>query len=247
MKRFASLFILLLFTPLTFTEPQVSVTINPSLAGHTRTHNLLSTNLPTWINRSHAADPGFIIRADQSWTTLVRFPGGSWSNSFQLDPWETLVSGIDNTTLSLMAVNKTGNPIDATISVNGNRIQSALLDYAGADSLSTTTIVYNGVSEPNVDFSNAPPLALQAPEGGLVNHTFPKYSVSMLQLSVEDTRGDMNGDKTIDLYDLMLVLKTLTDQSMNQITTDGDINDNNRIGLEEAIFLLREIGGTPAP
>lgn len=43
---------------------------------------LFGTNLPAWIGPDGLADPSFRERAVESGTTLIRLPGGSWSNAY---------------------------------------------------------------------------------------------------------------------------------------------------------------------
>lgn len=43
---------------------------------------LLGTNLPAWLGPERFGDPGFQAAVVESGTTLVRLPGGSWSNAY---------------------------------------------------------------------------------------------------------------------------------------------------------------------
>jgi len=43
---------------------------------------LLGVNLPTWVNRNEFRDPTFRARAAASGVTVLRMPGGSWSNEY---------------------------------------------------------------------------------------------------------------------------------------------------------------------
>jgi len=53
--------------------------------------------------------------------------------------------------------------------------------------------------------------------------------------------GDVNGDTTVDLTDAILSLKSITsDTTAFTITTDGDVNSDQKIGLEEAIKILQD-------
>jgi hypothetical protein len=45
-------------------------------------HRLLGTNVPAWIGPQRLADPDFIAETLGSGTTLIRMPGGSWSNAY---------------------------------------------------------------------------------------------------------------------------------------------------------------------
>ena len=51
-------------------------------AGISFDHRLLGTNLPAWLGPQRLGDPAFQSLALASGTTVVRMPGGSWSNSY---------------------------------------------------------------------------------------------------------------------------------------------------------------------
>lgn len=58
-------------------------------------------------------------------------------------------------------------------------------------------------------------------------------------------QGDLNGDGVVDLSDAILALKVLTNQSPsgilpNYATSQTDVNGDNKIGLEEVIYILRK-------
>lgn len=55
--------------------------------------------------------------------------------------------------------------------------------------------------------------------------------------------GDINGDKSIDIRDLILSLKCLTNVVDETITIDSDVNDDEKISMEEAIFILQYASG----
>ena len=43
---------------------------------------LLGANLPTWVNRNEFKDATFRARTAASGVTVLRMPGGSWSNEY---------------------------------------------------------------------------------------------------------------------------------------------------------------------
>jgi len=55
--------------------------------------------------------------------------------------------------------------------------------------------------------------------------------------------GDVEGDKTIDLADAILALQVLSgvDTSNQSITTDADIDGDDRIGLEEVSYIMQKV------
>jgi len=94
---------------------------------------------------------------------------------------------INATTMSLLAINKTGTAIPATVKIRGKNIQNAMLDQVTADMLSSLSVLYNNIATPYLDFSNAPSLQL-SPTGGNLNHSFPKYSITLLRLSTQTSQ-----------------------------------------------------------
>lgn len=46
------------------------------------TDSLLGTNLPAWLNSEHTENETFIERIKSAGTSLIRIPGGSWSNGY---------------------------------------------------------------------------------------------------------------------------------------------------------------------
>ncbi len=54
--------------------------------------------------------------------------------------------------------------------------------------------------------------------------------------------GDVNEDDLIDPKDLTQVLKILTVAEPGQpVTTDADVNQDHRLGIEEMFFILQKI------
>jgi hypothetical protein len=61
-------------------------------------------------------------------------------------------------------------------------------------------------------------------------------AISPCNQSVE--KGDINGDGTIDLSDLILALKAAAGISHRAVCVYGDVNGDGKIGLEEAVYIL---------
>ncbi|MCK5507800.1 MAG: hypothetical protein KAI50_04695 [Desulfobacterales bacterium] len=56
--------------------------------------------------------------------------------------------------------------------------------------------------------------------------------------------GDINGDKLVDIKDLILSLKCITNTNNSKIFIIGsDVNNDGKIGIEEAIYILQHISG----
>jgi alpha-L-arabinofuranosidase len=87
----------------------------------------------------------------------------------------------DDGTISLLAINKTGDPIDAHVRIAGAAgALTASADVFQADALSATDITLNGVANPANDLSDAPAKDLGAVEAGL-DHTFTPYSITLIR------------------------------------------------------------------
>ena len=52
-------------------------------------------------------------------------------------------------------------------------------------------------------------------------------------------RGDINGDGTIDLKDVIIGLQVLMNLSPSGVVKAGDVNGDGKIGLEEVVYCLR--------
>jgi hypothetical protein len=54
-----------------------------------------------------------------------------------------------------------------------------------------------------------------------------------------DRAGDMDRDKDVDLKDLIMVLKTVSGNSVSGVSADADVNNDQRIGIPDAIYILQ--------
>lgn len=61
-----------------------TITINVAGPTHPIDAGLLGTNVPAWLNTDGLANPTLIERTLAAGTTIIRMPGGSWSNTY---PW----------------------------------------------------------------------------------------------------------------------------------------------------------------
>ena len=60
----------------------------------------------------------------------------------------------------------------------------------------------------------------------------------------EVNQGDLNGDGTIDLTDLMMALPVLAGISpSSKIYKEAAVKPNSQIGLEEAVYVLQKVSG----
>lgn len=90
---------------------------------------------------------------------------------------------VNASTVSLMAINKTGAAITASISVSGSVISGGLMDTAQASALSDQTAIFNGQSNPADDLSNAPAQTLSA-SGASAQLVLPPNSVTLVRLNI---------------------------------------------------------------
>lgn len=67
-------------TEVSDTDSVIEIDIDGASAFFDR--RLLGTNIPAWLGPERLLDPDFQTAALESGTTLVRMPGGSWSNSY---------------------------------------------------------------------------------------------------------------------------------------------------------------------
>ncbi len=94
---------------------------------------------------------------------------------------------VDATTYSLIAINKTGSPITATIHLAGvSSIVSGTVDVVRANALSDQAVTFNGVANPANDLSNAPSSSL-ASTGNPITYTFAPYSITLLRMKTGTT------------------------------------------------------------
>lgn len=61
---------------------------------------------------------------------------------------------------------------------------------------------------------------------------------------VPPTPGDVNGDKSVDLIDLIIALKTLGGMAPNNIHNNADVDGDAEVGLVEALYILRKAAKT---
>lgn len=95
----------------------------------------------------------------------------------RIDPWH----------VSVLAINKTGNPIQTTIQMQGapGLLLGGTADVARVSSLDSQTATFNGLSDPNDSLSNAPPVSLGVVANPLA-YTFQPYSITLLRLQIDE-------------------------------------------------------------
>jgi len=114
------------------TAVPAGITINLSDSFQPFDPRLLGTNLPAWLGSGRTGDDAFINRAVAAETSLVRIPGGSWSNAYdwsacEMDnvcPWDW---GVLTPTDFLNFVNATGMKAVYIVNPNGTAQEAAAL------------------------------------------------------------------------------------------------------------------------
>jgi alpha-L-arabinofuranosidase len=92
---------------------------------------------------------------------------------------------IDYDTASIYVINKTGRPIEASITLDGaRRVTGGLSDEAHADTLDALTATFNGAQNPKDDLSDAPSSRLDAGtlKNNVVTRAFKPYSITLLRV-----------------------------------------------------------------
>ena len=56
-------------------------------------------------------------------------------------------------------------------------------------------------------------------------------------------RGDLNGDGILDIKDIIVALQVSCGMTPEKVKTEGDVNEDGKIGVDEAIFILWKISG----
>ena len=100
----------------------------------------------------------------------------------------------------------------------------------------TASIIVNNqnwVGSENVTF-------IAKDDGNLANSQVVTFSV----VPQDHKQGDINNDERINLTDLLLTLKILTESEINQFfEIKSDVNDDDKIGAEEMIYIIRQVSG----
>jgi len=71
----------------------------------------------------------------------------------------------------------------------------------------------------------------------------PEDFYARLLNSIPSLAGDTDHNGKIDLEDAILVLKVFAGINSANIYISADVNNDNRIGMEEVIYILQKISG----
>jgi hypothetical protein len=81
-----------------------------------------------------------------------------------------------------LAINKTGDALNARLQIAGaSGILHASADIFTAKNLDATESIFNGVTNPATDFSNAPAKDLGT-ANGFLDYSFTPYSITLIRL-----------------------------------------------------------------
>jgi hypothetical protein len=71
----------------------------------------------------------------------------------------------------------------------------------------------------------------------------PFKSVDLYKKGGALTPGDADGSGDIDLADAILVLRISCNEPVSGVSTGADISNDSKIGIEEAVYILRKLAG----
>ena len=86
-------------------------------------------------------------------------------------------------TLSILAINKTGSSKRPAIKITGSGVASMTADSAIGTSLLGTTMIFNGVADPNDALSNAPATSVTVINSAAAEVSIPPYSMVLLHIT----------------------------------------------------------------
>ena len=109
--------------------------------------------------------------------------------------------------------------------------------------ISTTAMSSGGNTMSSDNFSMASTLGQLGPQGNAASASFNIDAGFWYTLLLTISVGDVNGDGVVDLRDVISALQVMTGQTVDSIVKEADADGDGRIGLEEAVIILREISG----
>lgn len=131
---------------------------------------VFGVNVPAWLGADRFADPAFVARAAESGATLIRMPGGSWSNGYRWDaceqrddsrcywPWAARPSDF------VGLLDSTGLPGLWTVSINETAQSAAAAVAFFNGELGDATVI--GVDRAGVDWGTVDRWASLRADGG---------------------------------------------------------------------------------
>ena len=185
------------------------------------------------------------------------------SNTQNLNPYGKALCDLSgDITARIPAVENADSDADSTGSSNITEINAntqpgwttaAVPTYARGDCSATgniETAADAGVSglldpaPPTTTTTTLPPTTTTTlPPTTTTTTTSTSTTTTTTTTTLPRLRGDVNGDLSVNLTDVILSLQLMTGTSQDFIDKNSDVNDDGRIGLEEAINALQVTSG----
>ena len=121
--------------------------------------------------------------------------------------------------------------VHAEVKVGSLRLNSSLNGYYFGESPPGTYQVEVSATRYNLKTVSG----IVIPEGALVTRDFGLSPTAVL--------GDITGDGITDLGDAIVTMKLVSGISTEGVSLNGDVNQDGKIGIQEAIFILQTLGG----
>jgi hypothetical protein len=158
---------------------------------------------------------------------------------------------IQETAVRVFHTNNT-NPVAAWInghvydSISGQSIASAVVSVGNVDLTSALGGYYLGLVPPGT-------YTITASAAGYNSKSYPDVMIPDADLVTKDfallregsaSLGDIDGNLVVDLADAILALQVMAgNQPSATIFMEADVNNDNRIGLEEVVYIMQRVAG----
>ncbi len=170
-----------------------------------------------------------------------------------------------NTACVNIIINPVNDPpvADAGWNPNGTRGTTVLLDASNSSDIDgeITSYLWNQINGPSVTLSDIktvkPTFESSDAIPGAISGAISDEDYLEFQLTVTDDGGlesadtviiyvfeiirvgDINGDRTVDLQDIILALKVLAGIGEDDMYIEADVNRDGKIGTEDLIYMLQ--------
>ena len=108
--------------------------------------------------------------------------------------------------------------------------------------ISTTAMSSGGNTMSSDNFSMMSTLGQPSPHGNAASAGFNIDAGFWYTLLLTIAVGDVNGDGVVDLKDVISTLQVMIGQTVDSIVKEADADGDGRIGVAEAIMILRRLG-----
>ena len=109
--------------------------------------------------------------------------------------------------------------------------------------ISTTVISGGGNTMSSDNFSMISTLGQPTVLGKGSSASYNSYPGFWYTFLLTIAVGDVNGDGAVNLEDVIMTLQIVTGQTVESIYLEADADGDGRIGVAEAIMILRKLGG----